>query len=46
VLLFAADYVQLLKPFFPDNILFTTQVLFRTTALSFLAYGGSRIAGR
>lgn len=46
VLLFLGDYVLLLEPYLEDNILFTLQVLFRTTALSFLAYGGARIAGR
>ena len=46
VLLFLGDYVLLLEPYLENNILFTLQVLFRTTALSFLAYGGARIAGR
>ena len=46
VLMFLGDYVLLLEPYLEENILFTLQVLFRTTALSFLAYGGARIAGR
>jgi hypothetical protein len=46
VLMFLGDYVLLLEPYLDDNILFTLQILFRTTALSFLAYGGARIAGR
>ena len=46
VLMFLGDYVLLLEPYLEDNILFTLQTLFRTTALSFLAYGGARIAGR
>jgi hypothetical protein len=46
VLMFLGDYVLLLEPYLEDNILFTLQILFRTTALSFLAYGGARIAGR
>jgi hypothetical protein len=39
VLMFLGDYVLLLEPYLEDNILFTLQTLFRTTALSFLAYG-------
>ncbi len=46
VLMFLGDYVLLLESYLADNILFTLQILFRTTALSFLAYGGARIAGR
>jgi hypothetical protein len=46
VLMFLGDYVRLLEPYLADHILFTLQTLFRTTALSFLAYGGARIAGR
>jgi len=45
VLMFLSDYVRLLEPYIAENILFTLQTLFRTTALSFLAYGGARIAG-
>ena len=46
VLMFLGDYVLLLDPYLEENILFTLQTLFRTTALSFLAYGGARISGR
>lgn len=46
ILLFVADYVGLLNQYLPDNISFILQTLFRTTALSFLALGGTRIAGR
>jgi hypothetical protein len=46
VLMFLGDYVLLLESYLADNILFTLQTLFRTLALSFLAYGGARIAGR
>ena len=46
VLMFLGDYVLLLESYLADNILFTLQILFRTIALSFLAYGGARIAGR
>ncbi len=46
VLLFLGDYVLLLEDYIDGNILFILQTLFRTTALSFLAYGGARIASR
>ena len=46
ILLFIADYARLLVTYLPENIIFTVQTLFRTTALSFLAYGGTRIAGQ
>jgi hypothetical protein len=38
--------VLLLEPYLADHILFTLQILFRTIGLSFLAYGGARIASR
>jgi len=46
VLLFVADYVRMVDRFISENIIFTIQTLFRTIALSFLAYGGVRIAGK
>ena len=46
VLLFIADYVLVMSDYFPESIIFTLQTLFRTIALSFLAYGGTRIAGK
>jgi hypothetical protein len=46
VLMFLSDYVLLLESYLSENILFTLQTLFRTIALSFLAYGGVRIASR
>ena len=46
VLLFVADYVGLLDNYISENITFVLQTLFRTTALSFLALGGTRIASR
>ena len=45
VLLFCSDYVQLLEPYLHENIAFTLRYLLRATALSFLAFGGIRIAG-
>jgi|LGVE01.1.fsa_nt_gb multisubunit Na+/H+ antiporter MnhB subunit len=44
VLLFVADYVLLFEPFFSGNTIFIAQTLFRTAALSCLAFGGIRIA--
>jgi hypothetical protein len=44
VLLFIADYVLLFEDFFSANSIFITQTLFRTAALSCLAFGGIRIA--
>lgn len=46
ILLFVADYVLLLNNILSENIIFTLQTLFRTIALSFLAYGGVRIASK
>ena len=45
VLLFIADYVKLLDEYFSENIIFIFQSFFRAVALSFLAFGGIRIAG-
>ena len=44
-LLFVADYVLLLSPLVDQASLLTVQALFRTAALSFLAYGGTKVAG-
>ena len=46
ILLFIADYTQLLRSYLPANVLYTIQTLFRTIALSFLAYGGTKIASK
>jgi hypothetical protein len=46
VLLFLADYIGLVKYYLSENIVFVLQTVFRTTALSFLALGGTRIASR
>lgn len=43
ILMFVADYVRLLDGYISDNIVYTVQTLFRTVALSFLAYGGARV---
>ncbi len=43
-LLFVADYVAIFDPIVDVEILNIIKALFRTTALSFLAYGGAKIA--
>lgn len=46
ILLFVSDYVRLVENQLPENIVFTVQTMFRTIALSFLAYGGTKVAGK
>lgn len=43
-LLFVADYVTIFDQIIDAEILGIIKALFRTSALSFLAYGGSKIA--
>lgn len=43
-LLFIADYVIIFEQIIPSDILETVRALFRTAALSFLAYGGAKVA--
>lgn len=43
-LLFIADYVTIFDPLMDVEVLNIIKALFRTTALSFLAYGGAKIA--
>ncbi len=43
-LLFVADYVVIFDNFVDADILDTIRSLFRTAALSFLAYGGAKVA--
>lgn len=43
-LLFIADYVIIFDKLIPYDILEIVRALFRTAALSFLAYGGSKIS--
>jgi len=43
-LLFVADYVTIFDQIIDAEILGIIKALFRTAALSFLAYGGSKIA--
>ena len=42
-LLFVADYVTIFDPILDAEILNIMKALFRTAALSFLAYGGTKI---
>ena len=43
-LLFVADYVTIFDQIIDPEILVIMKALFRTAALSFLAYGGAKIA--
>ncbi|WDP92978.1 MAG: hypothetical protein HUN04_25945 [Desulfobacter sp.] len=43
-LLFVADYVVILDQFVDKELLEIVRALFRTAALSFLAYGGAKVA--
>ncbi|MDA3787855.1 MAG: hypothetical protein PF503_05120 [Desulfobacula sp.] len=43
-LLFVADYVTIFDQFLDAEILNIIRALFRTAALSFLAYGGTKVA--
>ncbi len=44
-LLFIADYVVIFDTFIDTDILEIAKSLFRTAALSFLAYGGTKVSG-
>ena len=46
VLLFLSEYVRFLHPHVEIGVTSTLQTLFKTVALSFLAYGGVKIAGK
>ena len=43
-LLFVADYVAILDQMIDRDVLEIVRALFRTAALSFLAYGGAKVA--
>jgi len=45
-LLFIADYVVIFDNMIDTDILETVTSLFRTAGLSFLAYGGAKVAGK
>lgn len=44
ILLFIADYVHVFDGYFNENIIFNIKTIFKTLAISFLAYGGTKIA--
>ena len=44
ILLFAADYSEVFTGYFSENTIFVLRTAFKTLALAFLAYGGTRIA--
>lgn len=46
VLLLFTDHIGLADGYLSENTIFVLQTVFRTTALSFLALGGTRIASR
>jgi hypothetical protein len=46
ILLFLTDYVYMFDQFLSADILFTLNTVFKTLALSFLAYGGTKIASK
>ncbi|MCP5045876.1 MAG: hypothetical protein GY940_01795 [bacterium] len=45
ILLFAADYMHVFEIYLSEEIIFTLKTTFKTIAISFLAYGGTKIAG-
>jgi len=45
VLLFIGDYMFVMEGYLSPVVLFTLTTLFKTLAISFLAYGGTKIAG-
>lgn len=46
VLMFVADYVHVFEGFLSESIIFSVKTLFKTLAISFLAYGGTKIASK
>ena len=46
ILLFASDYCQVFSGYLSENTIFILQTAFKTLALAFLAYGGTRIASK
>ena len=44
ILLFAADYVYVFVGFLDETIIFNLNTVFKTLAIAFLAYGGTKIA--
>lgn len=46
VLLFAADYIYFFEQYLSEEIVFALSTVFKTLAIAFLAYGGTKIAGK
>ena len=46
VLLFVADYAHVFESYFSEDTIFTLETVFKTLAIAFLAYGGTRIASK
>jgi hypothetical protein len=44
ILLFIADYMHVLEFFLSEDIVFNLKTIFKTLAITFLAYGGAKIA--
>ena len=45
ILLFAADYMHVFEHYLSEGAVFILKTAFKTLAISFLAYGGTKIAG-
>ena len=46
IFLFIADYVYMFEQFLSPNVVFTVETIFKTLAIAFLAYGGTKISGQ
>lgn len=46
ILLFVAEYVYMFEQILTPDIMFIINAIFKTLALSFLAYGGTKIAAK
>lgn len=46
ILLFVSEYIRAFETLIPENISFIIETVFKTMAISFLAYGGTKIASK
>lgn len=46
ILLFVADYALVFEGILSEETVFTLETVFKALAVSFLAYGGTKIAGK
>jgi len=46
IFLFASDYVNMFEQYLSETVVFTLETVFKTLAIAFLAYGGTKIAGK